>query len=363
MSTHHLDNSKVSIPQEIILVPKVRGYFIFLVLLALPGFLINLVWLAFIAIVVIGFLVGLAGAGSNVNNSNLNLEVLEDSKNSEMVLIYNLEGPITSSDTVAQPAISLPIIRQDFQEIKDNDDIKAVVFRLNTPGGEVFASHELGDEIAALVDDKNQSEAVFYFDQVVASGGLLASYKSQNNYVFANQYGETGSIGVFAAIPNLKEAADNIGYKEYLLKSGELKGAGSLFQELEPAQIEYYQTTVDKHFSDFKNVVTEGRGIPSDEVDAFATGEVFFNDKAQELKLIDEINVIDAAVKKVAEDKNLGKDYKIVENKPEVPLIDSLFGVGSVERLFQTNLSNQVLERSSLLKPGRVYALEESLID
>ncbi len=343
------------LPKAIKIIPKLNNFLITFIIFSLPGFVTAIVWLL-ISIVIFFNLIFFS---NNSNQRTLDLNLISNSSASVGILVYELTGEITSSLSSRESnlgTINIDRIREDFKLIKENKNIKNVVFKMNTPGGGVFSSFELGSLITDITKYYSQ-ESVFYFDQIVASGGLIASYSNPNNYVIANEFGETGSIGVFIAIPNLKEAGDNFGYKEVFLRTGNLKGSGSLFQDTTSEELTYFQETMNKHFQDFKDIVQKGRNLDNSRIAEISNGDTFFNSKAKDLGLVDEIGSLDRSITKAAENVNLS-EYKVWSIKQEASLFESFLGSKNIDRILNQNLSSNITKQVIRFQPGQVYAID-----
>jgi protease IV len=229
---------------------------------------------------------------------------------------------------------------------------------INTPGGEVFASEILGDLIKDLVQSKTPNQAgIFYFDQIVASGGLLATYKSPN-YIIASPYGETGSIGVIMHVPNYKSLAEKVGYSETVIKSTTSKDIGNPLRDITESEKDYLQEQLDIQYARFKNIIGIGRKLDSKAVDGLANGLVWFNNEAKSKGLIDEIGDISSAVERSAKNVNLD-NYKVIEIKKDINFFKSIF---SVETLMQNfGLVNRINKQFNY-KSGLVYAVDDTRI-
>jgi protease-4 len=253
------------------------------------------------------------------------------------------------------------LVAKDFEAIKKDENIKNVVFRVNTPGGMIFASEILGDQIEDLMKAKGQDQAVYYYDMIAASGGLWASYKS-NNYIVGNPYGETGSVGVLIAVTNYKELADKVGYKQEVIKSSDTKDLGNPLKEMSPDERKYLQDQVDKSYNKFVDLVVESRGVPRDKVLEFANGLTYDNETAKELGMIDEVGQLDMATTKAA--TNVGLDqYDVVQLKAQSTLFTSF----SAESFLADAVgipkdAQRAVDRSTFFEPGMVYAIDEAKI-
>jgi len=345
------------------IVPKLNNFLITFIIFSLPGFLASIVWLFISIILFFSVVLGIAGS-SETSISSLELKEIQSSSSSEGILVYEMNGPITSYPEnfgSGIPIIDINQVEEDFDLIKEDENIKNVVFSLNTPGGEVYASKVLGDLMSDLASHFGSEQPVFYFGQISASGGLLSTYKVPNNYIIGNPYGQTGSIGVIIALNNLKELGDNIGYKQIIFETGELKSAASPFQDLSQAERNYIQERLDEEFENFKQVVQTGRNLDSSEVDTIATGEVFTNQEAKNLGLLDEVGKKEDAIKLVAEKTGL-TDYKVWEIEKELSFSEILFAKQpkyALQSFFNSSF-NQNLNQIVKYQPGMVYAVDQN---
>lgn len=350
--------------QLIELKPKLGGFLISYILFSIPGFLSGIIWLLISLIILIGGFVGVVASFSDRSGKSFDFEVIREGDKNKKILIYNLNGPITTGTSNATGAIReanvyTKLVESDFREIKKDPTIKNVIFKLNTPGGEAAASKFLGDLIGDLSSHFGQEESVFYFDRIVASGGLWASYKNKN-YIVGSPYGETGSIGVILTLPNLASAAEKIGYSQTVIKSSESKDIGSIFRDPLPQEIKYFQSQIDREFNEFKNVVSKGRNLQPKTVEEAATGYTFFNDEAKNLGLIDSIGFIDLAINRARDNANLGDNFQVVEIKTSFGLLDSIFMSQAFRETFSLPISRvKLIDKATFFESGKLYLVDE----
>lgn len=351
--------------QKLTVKHRLPGFFMVYLISTLPGvitgFLISLLVLFFVGAAIVSTISGSQGEAVE----RLDLRTVSQTSNSasDKILIYNLNGIIQSGGnglpaSTVNSGIYTDIIKADFEKIKKDDSIKNIVFKFDSPGGEVFASQILGDEINKLIKEKNVKKAGFYFDSISASGALLAAYKTPN-YVVASPYGETGSIGVRLELPNVQKLADNIGYKSIVVKSGPSKDIGSIFRDPTSDELKYFQGQVDKTYEDFVNIVANGRNLDISKVRSFSTGLVYFNNQAKDLGLVDELGELDIAVTKAASEAGIG-DYKVVEIRPKNDFLSSLsanFDLPSMLGLSKKAVDG--LNQIGTLENGKIYAIDE----
>lgn len=220
------------------------------------------------------------------------------------------DGPV-SGDKVAvvdiRGIIADPYdINEELREYGDRDDVKAVVLRIETPGGAVGPSQEIHREIQKL---KEKKTVVASMGAVAASGGYYAAVAADK--IMANPGTITGSIGVIVEFMNAKELLEKIGLKGYVVKSGKYKDVGSPLREMEKEERELLQSLIDDVNGQFVKAVAEGRGLKVEEVRKIADGRVFTGAQAKELKLIDELGGLSDAI-------SLGATMAGIEGEPDV---------------------------------------------
>jgi protease-4 len=214
-------------------------------------------------------------------------EGLDDSAGKpNAVAVVEVNGGIESSkDTV-----------KDLYKVVDNDKFKAVVLRVNSPGGAVAPSQEIYETVKAL---KERKPIVASMSTLAASGGLYSSLSASK--IFAEPGTITGSIGVIMQLPNFRRIADLVGVEMVTIKSGELKDIGNSFREMTPAEREFLQSTINTAYGQFVQAVSESRGIDKNEVMKFADGRPILGSDAKNLHLIDEFGGVYEAARAALE--------------------------------------------------------------
>ena len=198
-------------------------------------------------------------------------------------------------------------------KLRRDDDVKAVVFRVNSPGGEVVAADIIRREIELLGKEK---PVIASYASYAASGGYLISAGCER--IFTDKYTLTGSIGVFGLIPSIGDAASKV-LKVNFEHVGTTphSGMGNLINGLTPEEEAWYQKEIEKIYDDFVGVVMDGRGKTYEEVDEIAQGRVWSGMNALEIGLCDQTGTLLDAIGYAAEKAGLSK-YKIV-TYPEQP--------------------------------------------
>ncbi len=195
--------------------------------------------------------------------------------------IVEIEGVITDSE----PA--LKVIR-DFRQ---REDIKAVVVRINSPGGAVGASQEIYSALKAL--DKKKP-VVASMESVAASGGYYVAIGARK--IVANPGTITGSIGVIMKVPNIGPLLEKLGVKTQVLKSGAYKDLGSMTRDMTQAEREVVEGVLKDVHQKFMEDVSQARSIPLDRLASLAQGQIFSGREAKEVGLVDELGNFDTAI-------------------------------------------------------------------
>lgn len=195
---------------------------------------------------------------------------------------------------------------EQLKRFAKDDSVKAIVLRLNTPGGGVGPSQEIHEEIRKI---RGKKVIVASMGTMAASGGYYIACAADK--IYANPGTITGSIGVIMNFVNVKELIDKIGVKGFAIKSGDFKDIGSPVREMDPQERALLQSVIDNVHSQFVDAVAEGRGLQRDAVRAIADGRILSGEQAKELGLVDMLGNLEDAVAEA------GKMAKI-EGEPRV---------------------------------------------
>ncbi|MGH7800346.1 MAG: signal peptide peptidase SppA [Thermodesulfobacteriota bacterium] len=214
----------------------------------------------------------------------------------ERVAILEVQGVILDS----QPYLD------SISKIKKDDGIKAIVLRIDSPGGAVGPSQEIYSEILKLREKK---PVIATLGSVGASGGYYIACAAQK--ILANPGTITGSIGVIAQFVSYEQLLKWAKLDVEVIKSGEFKDVGSPFKKMTETEKQYMQQLIDNVYSQFKLAVSKARGIDSKEMDKIADGRIFTGEQAKNLKLIDELGTLSDAV-------NLAGSLSGIKGEPNV---------------------------------------------
>lgn len=212
-----------------------------------------------------------------------------------------------------------PIIEQLGKFTKD-ESVKAVVFRIESPGGGVSPSQELYREIQRAAEKK---PVVASMGSVAASGGYYIA--SGVKKIYANPGTITGSIGVIAQFTNLEELFKKIGFRMEVVKSGAYKDVGNPGRTMTAEEKEYLQKLLDNVHQQFVRDVASGRRMPEEKVRQLADGRIFTGEQAKELGLVDELGGLNDAIDAAAKMAGITGEPKLVyPEKKKVSLLDYL---------------------------------------
>ena len=214
----------------------------------------------------------------------------------EKVAVLPISGLITDSEATIE----------QLKKFAKDDSVKAIVVRLNTPGGGVGPSQEIYEEVRKI---RGKKVIVASMGALAASGGYYIACGADK--IFANPGTITGSIGVLMQFVNVKDLIEKIGVKGFVIKSGSFKDTGSPVREMSPEERKLLQNVIDNVHSQFVNAVVEGRKLPREDVLAIADGRILSGEQAKELGLVDVLGNQEDAVAEA------GKMAKI-EGEPRV---------------------------------------------
>jgi protease-4 len=197
-----------------------------------------------------------------------------------------------------------------FRKLRQDDDIKAVVLRVNSPGGSATASEVIQREVLLT---RKVKPVVVSMGDVAASGGYWIV--TDANRIFAEPNTVTGSIGVFGLLLNVQKLANNNGITWDVVKTGRYADADmqTISRPKSPQELALYQRSVNQIYNLFLSKVAQGRKLPEQKVAEIAQGRVWSGVAAKDLGLVDEIGGLDAAIQYAAKLAKLGNDWELQE--------------------------------------------------
>ena len=215
----------------------------------------------------------------------------------DRVALMKVEGVLIASERIVN----------EINDYAEDSSVKAIVLRIDSPGGGVVASQEIYN---ALMNAKQEGKKIVAsMGSVAASGGYYIAAAADK--IVANPGTLTGSIGVKMEYPNLEKLLEKIGVKEIVIKSGEYKDVGSPFRNISERERKLLQDVIDDVQSQFVEAVATGRGMSLAEVRAIADGRIFTGRQALELKLVDQMGDLAVSIQ-------LAGDLAGIKGKPRV---------------------------------------------
>ena len=231
---------------------------------------------------------------------------LVDGNSDETIQKISIEGEIGAEMTNTYSRAS--IINQ-IKEAKSNSNVKAILLSVNTPGGGVYETAELYNEL------KNSGKDVYVsMKKQATSGGYYVSMAAKK--IFANTETTTGSLGVIMSFVSAQKYLNDHGIKQETIRSGEQKAIGGLLEDLPESTRKIYQEQNKEAYDRFVKAIAQGRNMSEDEVRKLADGRTYTGTQAVENKLIDKIGTEEDLINFIKEDKKLSNP-KVIELRPD----------------------------------------------
>jgi protease-4 len=290
-------------------------------------------------------------------------EVLEQegsAKSRDRIVRIDLEGIIssTSSDGILG-AVSMDVdgVKRALEQAVGDSSVKAIVLRVNSPGGEVTASDMLYN---AVKEAAKKKKVVIYMDSLAASGGYYVSCGATK--IVANETTLTGSIGVIIQSLNYSEAFGKFGLATMTFASGKFKDSLSGSRPMRDDEKAYVQSLVSDMYEKFVGIVSEARGISKDELKAsIADGRVFTGTEAKKLKLVDQLGYVEDAYA-LARQLGSAPDAMVVKYQRHRGFGD-LFGALGESRAQKQNVTVDITGGLlAHLQPGQMYLLPPHMV-
>ncbi|HWU70452.1 MAG TPA: signal peptide peptidase SppA [Pseudoxanthomonas sp.] len=234
------------------------------------------------------------------------------------------------------------------REARDDDDVKAVVLRVDSPGGEVFASEQIRREVVKLKEAGKP--VVVSMGDLAASGGYWISMNADRIYADASTV--SGSIGIFGLIPNVTRTLDKVGVHTDGVGTTRFAGAFDISRPLDPGVGQLIQSVIDKGYADFTGKVAAARKKSVEQVDEVGRGRVWSGAQAKERGLVDELGGLDSAIADAAARAKLGQadKYRVRYVEQMISPLQQLFGGFAQSRIGAAWLKDSSFARALLLK-------------
>jgi protease-4 len=318
------------------------------------GFTLSLLLNVFLFVAVGFFFLVMIAVASNAGGGASGTPVIEkfhsgNRSAKDKIAVIRVDGVLLEG--------TLGFIHKQIEEAAEDKNVKAVVLRIESPGGSITASDDLHRRLTQLRDGDTEKKwtgkgtLVVSMGNIAASGGYYISMPAMT--LVAERTTLTGSIGVYAALPNIAELSKKYGIKMDIIKRGEVKASGSMFKEMKPEERQVWDDMIGHAYDEFLAIVEEGRPnlkgklrekiidetrpVVDDEgqktggeftyVRRRADGGVFTADAALKYGLIDKIGYLEDAIKEAKQAAGMGEDYKVITYERPFSLQEALFGV------------------------------------
>lgn len=236
----------------------------------------------------------------------------QGSRRQQIALVY-LEGEIVSG--AGNPGqIGGDRTARLLRDLRHDDDVKAVVLRINSPGGSATASDIIAREVLLT---RQQKPVIVSMGSVAASGGYQIA--AQGNQIYASPNTITGSIGVYGILPNFQAIANNNGITWDGVKTGQLADLESVSRPKTDQELAIEQRIVDQFYDNFLDTVATSRSLSRQQVANVAEGRVWSGAQAETIGLVDELGGLEAAIEAAAQQANL-KQWRVEEYPKRLPL-------------------------------------------
>lgn len=276
-------------------------------------------------------------------NETIMEEVIEEGNELKKIAVLDVNGVIQDTGDAGSLFAAAGYNHKGFMEnleyAKDDDAVKAIVIRVNSPGGGVVESAEIHDKI---IEIQKESKKPVYISMgsMAASGGYYISAPADK--IFASPETLTGSLGVIMQGYNYSGLAEKYGVEFVTIKSGPYKDIMSPTREMTEGERKILQSMIDNSYEGFVKVISEGRGIPEQEVKKIADGRIYDGRQAEKLNLIDGFGYDDDVIEQLKKDHNL-KDAKVVSYSENL-------GLGSMFSMGARKIAGDDIEMAGLMK-------------
>jgi len=237
--------------------------------------------------------------------------VEDGSLNDERIAVVRIEGIILDAKEIID----------EISRYEETPSVRAIVLRIDSPGGAVVPSQEIYDQVNRIRTE-SKKKVVVSMGTVAASGGYYIA--SASDHIVANPGTLTGSIGVIMEMANVAGLLEKVGVESVVIKSGQHKDIGSPFRKMGAKEREILQNVLDDVHNQFIEAVSEGRGMELERVRHLADGRIFTGRQAMDLGLVDELGDLEDTIRLTAEMVGITGKPKVVETKKRFSIFDLL---------------------------------------
>lgn len=265
---------------------------------------------------------------------------LDNTSSSDKFAVVYFDGEIVDSDTIQSGKVSSRPYCDILRDLTEDDSVKGVILRINSPGGSAYASEEIRHAVEIL----KQKKPVFAsLGDTAASGAYWIA--SSANKIIAQENTITGSIGVFAIKLSGGKLANDFGITFDGVETANMADIDSLTKPLDKSEIAVFQKSIDSVYDKFIKTVSKGRSLPESEVLKVAEGKIFLASSSQETKLFDEIGGLSATIALCAKTNSAEEilNLNIVEYPAAITVEDFLMNFLTQEKPF-AKIKNYIFE-------------------
>lgn len=242
-------------------------------------------------------------SGGNASHS------LSPLQGTEKIALVKVEGMLITADSIVD----------EINNYAQDSSVRAILIRIDSPGGGVVASQEIYN---AVLNARKKKKVVISMGSVAASGGYYIA--AAGDLIVANPGTLTGSIGVKMEFANLEKLLEKIGVRGMVVKAGEYKDMGSPFREMTDYEKKLLQWVIDDVHSQFIEAVAKGRNLPDADVKAIADGRIFTGRQALQLKLVDQLGDLEDSILAAAELAGIKGKPRVVKKEKKAPFLEYL---------------------------------------
>ena len=245
--------------------------------------------------------------------------MVEEISGKSKIAVYYTFGEIDGSTSSLDEGINSKKVIKELRELREDDDVKAVVLRVNSPGGSAYGSEQIWREVTLL---KAAKPVVVSMGDYAASGGYYISCAA--DCIVANKTTLTGSIGIFGMFPTAEKLLkDKVGLDFDVVKTNRMADFGEMSRSFRPEEEAVLQEYINKGYALFLKRCADGRGVTVEEIAKIAEGRVWTGSKAKEIGLVDELGDLYKAVAIAAQKAGLA-DYSVKAYPEEKPFVEKL---------------------------------------
>ena len=245
--------------------------------------------------------------------------MVEEISGKSKIAVYYAFGEIDGSTSSLDEGINSKKVIKELRELREDDDVKAVVLRVNSPGGSAYGSEQIWREVTLL---KAAKPVVVSMGDYAASGGYYISCAA--DCIVANKTTLTGSIGIFGMFPTAEKLLkDKVGLDFDVVKTNRMADFGEMSRSFRPEEEAVLQEYINKGYALFLKRCADGRGVTVDDIAKIAEGRVWTGSKAKEIGLVDELGDLDKAIEIAAQKAGLAR-YCVKAYPESVDFIEKL---------------------------------------